>query len=142
MIFVSSCLMGHPCKYNGGNNKNEAVIAYVGEQPHCLICPESFGGLLSPRPPAEIQGERVINAVGEDVTSAFLCGAEKVLALAKKENPDLCILKENSPSCGVHQIYDGTFRGKKIEGMGLTARLLQEHGYTLCSEKDIIAQKK
>lgn len=36
-------------------------------------------------------------------------------------------------------IYDGTFCGKRIPGMGLTARLLADHGYKIFSEEDIEA---
>ena len=129
--------MGVNCKYSGGNNDCPEVKAYLQDKTYRLICPEQLGGLSIPRPPAEIQGNRVVNAEGKDVTAAFEAGAEAVLALCQELNPEEIILKESSPSCGSHFIYDGTFQGKKIPGQGFTARLLAEHGYRLKSEKEI-----
>ena len=37
------------------------------------------------------------------------------------------LLKESSPSCGRNTIYDGSHSGKKISGMGLTAKLLTDN---------------
>lgn len=137
MIFVSACLLGENCKYSGGNNRSEEVISFLKEKDYIAVCPECAGGLSSPRPPAEIQGNRVIDREGKDVTAEFLRGAEKTLELAKKYRPELCILKANSPSCGCGQIYDGTFSGGKIPGNGLTAELLMKNGFSVITEKHI-----
>ena len=137
MILVSSCLVGKPCKYNGKSNYNERVVEFLMNKDFILICPETLGGLSAPRAPGEIRGERVIDAEGKDLTSFFRQGAEIVLKKAREYEADLCILKESSPSCGVHTVYDGTFSGKKIKGQGLTARLLSENGFKIISEKDI-----
>ena len=51
--------------------------------------------------------------------------------------PDLIILQSRSPSCGVKQIYDGTFTGTLIDGMGVTARLLRENGFRLVDAEEI-----
>ncbi len=137
MILVSGCLLGKNCKYNGGNNRNEDVIKFLEGKEYTIICPEVMGGLKIPHPPAEIQGNCVMDVDGKDVTEAFRKGAEKVLSIAREKEVELCILKENSPSCGVHGIYDGTFSGRKIPGMGITAKTLSDHGFTLLSEKDL-----
>ncbi|MDO4541537.1 MAG: DUF523 domain-containing protein [Bacillota bacterium] len=137
MIIVSGCLVGKPCKYNGRSNYDSKVVDFLLDKDYILVCPETMGGLESPRPPAEIQGDRVVDAEGVDRTAAFHKGAHRVLAKAKEYGAELCILKESSPSCGVHTIYDGTFTGRKIPGMGLTAELLKENGYRVISEKDI-----
>lgn len=139
MILVSACLLGENCKYSGGNNRNEAVLSFLRGKDYVTVCPELLGGLPCPRPPAEIVGGKVMNREGEDVTAAFRRGAEKALLLAKKHRVECCILKANSPSCGCAMIYDGTFCGKRIPGMGLTARLLADHGYKIFSEEDIEA---
>ena len=47
---------------------------------------------------------------------------------AINEKVDLVILQSRSPSCGVKQIYDGSFTGKLIEGKGVFAELLAENG--------------
>ena len=137
MILVSACLLGENCKYNGENNCNEIVLAYLKEKDYLPICPERAGGLPSPRPPAELQHGRVVDKEGKDVTEAFLRGAEKTLALAKKHRPELCLLKANSPSCGCGKIYDGTFSGRKIQGNGVTAELLLQNGFSVITEKDL-----
>ena len=137
MILVSGCLIGKNCKYNGGNNRNADVIAYLKNREYMVICPEVMGGLGIPHPPAEILGDRVIDCHGNDVTSAFQKGAECVLQIAIKQNADLCILKESSPSCGVHTVYDGTFSKRKVDGMGITAKRLYQEGFLIISEKDL-----
>lgn len=137
MIFVSACLLGENCKYSGGNNRNEAVLAFLNDKTYLAVCPECAGGLPIPRPPAEILKGRVVNKEGEDVTAEFMLGAEKTLALAKEHQPELCLLKANSPSCGCGQIYDGTFSGKKVPGNGKTAELLLENGFTVMTEKEL-----
>lgn len=140
MILVSACLLGENCKYSGGNNRNEAVCRYVGEGEYVPFCPEQAGGLPTPRLPSEIRDGRVLARDGTDVTAAFARGAEKALVLCREKGVTEAILKEGSPSCGCHLVYDGTFSNKKIPGMGVTARLLSERGIRLRSEQDIEAE--
>lgn len=137
MILVSACLLGENCKYSGGNNYNEEVIRYLKDKEYLAVCPETAGGLKSPRPPAEIQNGLVVDKEGTDVTEAFLKGAEIVLNLANKHNAELCVLKANSPSCGCGMIYDGTFTGKRIPGNGKTAALLLENGFAVRTEEGL-----
>lgn len=54
-----------------------------------------------------------------------------------KENPDLIILQSRSPSCGIKQIYDGTFSGNKIPGHGLFAELCIKAGYKVLDIEDL-----
>ena len=139
MILVSACLLGENCKYSGGNNRSEAVCRYLEGREYISFCPEQAGGLPTPRMPSEIRGDRVYARDGADVTDAFRKGAEKALALCEEEGVETAILKEGSPSCGSHMVYDGTFSGVKIPGRGITARLLEEAGIKICSENDIIS---
>lgn len=60
-IIVSACLLGHNCKYNGGNNRNQDIIDFVRNHEVLSICPELLGGLSIPRQPAEIQNGIVTN---------------------------------------------------------------------------------
>lgn len=53
-IGVSACLLGENCKYNGGNNYNKKLVDFVKDHEVIPICPEVFGGLPTPRKPAEI----------------------------------------------------------------------------------------
>lgn len=134
---VSACLLGHDCKYNGGNNDNAAVRAFLADKDYVVFCPERAGGLPAPRLPSEIRDGRVWSKSGEDVTDEFRRGAEKALAFCQSHGVTHAILKARSPSCGVHAVYDGTFTGKVVPGMGVTAALLAENGVALMDEEDI-----
>lgn len=147
MILVSACLLGCKTKYNGGSNDNEILMKFNLQREFLPVCPECLGGLPVPHPPAEIFGgsgedvlrgqARVMNKNGEDVTQAFLRGAERVLELIQKHRVCAAVLKERSPSCGVRQIYDGTFSRRKKCGMGVAAALLKEHKIQLYSEEEV-----
>ena len=147
MILVSACLLGKNVKYNGTHNYNQAVIDFLKDKAYLPICPECAGGLAIPRLPSEIQGgtgadvlagtASVVNQEGVPVTEAFLKGAKSLESLLKQYNVTMAILKENSPSCGVSAVYDGTFTKKKLPGMGVTAALLHAHGIPIYSEKNL-----
>lgn len=136
-IVVSACLLGENCKYNGGNNKNEAVLALAEKFELVPICPECFGGLPIPRVPSEILNGRVYSKTGEDLTDSFKSGADHALYITMEANAPCAVLKENSPSCGFGKIYDGSFTGKKIIGNGITAQLLAENGIQIFGESTI-----
>lgn len=132
MILVSACLAGINCKYNGGNNYNEAVLNLVKEGKAIPICPEQLGGLTTPRNPSEIKiingARRVINNQNVDVTENFEKGANEVLKLVKEMNVEKAILQPRSPSCGVGKIYSGDFDGNLVNGNGILADILIKNG--------------
>ncbi len=136
-IMVSACLLGQKCKYNGGDNYNDAVAAFCRDHKVIPVCPELSGGLSVPRRPCEIADGVVINDRGENVDGAFRSGAELCLKQAADEKIDLAILQSRSPSCGVNQVYDGTFSGKLIEGSGIFAGLLIRHGFRVVDAGDL-----
>lgn len=136
-ILVSACLLGENCKYSGGNNKNDKVIALGKKHKLIPICPECFAQLPIPRPPAEIVGDKVFNKLGEDITEHFKDGAEKALYVAEEAGCQTAILKERSPSCGFGEIYDGSFTEKTIRGNGITAQLLYDNGITIFGESSV-----
>ena len=136
-IMVSACLAGENCKYSGGNNRNEKVLSLMEGNEVILVCPEVMGGLGVPRTPAEIRDGMVTARDGQVVDEAFREGARLCLEIARREQPDLIILKSRSPSCGVHQRYDGTFSGRLIQAPGVTAELLLREGFTLKEEEEL-----
>lgn len=136
-ILVSACLLGINCKYNGENNKNDKVIKYLEDKEVIPICPEIYGGLSTPRNPAEQVGDKVITNKGIDVTDNYLKGAEETLKLAKRFNIKKAILKAKSPSCGVQNIYDGSFTKTLIKKDGITTKLLKKNGIEVITEMDI-----
>lgn len=148
MLLVSACLLGVNCKYNQKNNWQPALWKKLEGQPLISFCPERAGGLTTPRLPCEIVGghgqevwegqARVLNCAGQDVTSAFLLGAQNSLKLAEKHKITEAVLKSRSPSCGVNTIYDGTFSHQLRCGDGVCAALLRAHGITVISDEDFI----
>lgn len=136
-IMVSACLLGQKCKYNGGDNFSEQVAAFCEGHEVIPVCPEVAGGLSVPRIPCEIVSGKVINKAGESKDREFRDGAEKCLAIAKRHKIDLAILQSRSPSCGVRQIYDGSFSGKRIEGAGVFASMLLQNGFRVIDVEDI-----
>lgn len=53
-ILVSACLIGINCRYDGGNNRNDKVIALMQENEIVPVCPECLGKLRALRTPAEL----------------------------------------------------------------------------------------
>lgn len=145
-ILVSACLLGEKVRYNGGDVSvdDERMQRWQAESRLVPICPEMAGGLPMPRPPAEIQGgtgdsvlagkARVVTPDGTDVSTHFISGAERTLALARSSGAGLAILKARSPSCGSLTIYDGGFAGRQIPGMGVAAAALAAAGIAVFDE--------
>lgn len=136
-IMVSACLLGQKCKYNGGDNFNEKVVSFTEGHEVIPVCPEVAGGLSVPRVPCEIVNGEVTGKTGQSRDKEYRLGAEKCLAVAKQHQIDLAILQSRSPSCGVKQIYDGTFSGRLIEGSGVFASLLMQNGFRVIDVQDI-----
>jgi uncharacterized protein YbbK (DUF523 family) len=137
-IMVSACLLGENCKYNGGNNQNPELLCLLSGHTVIPVCPEVLGGLPTPRIPAEIVNGIVTNRDRVSVDEAFRKGAGMALMLAKREKPDLIILQSRSPSCGVKEIYDGSFSGKRIPGHGIFAEMALSAGFSVKDVEDVI----
>ena len=127
-IAVSECLLGDNCKYNGGNNFSEKVAKFVQGHEVIPVCPEVMGGLPTPRESSEIVDGVVRHKDGVSVDEEFRRGAEIALKKVLENGVELVILQSRSPSCGVKEIYDGTFSGTLIPGQGVFAKLLTENG--------------
>jgi uncharacterized protein YbbK (DUF523 family) len=146
IYLVSACLLGITTTYDGRSRPQGELIALATRGRVVPVCPEVAGGLPVPRPPAEIVGgdgndvlngrARVVTVEGEDVTAAYLRGAECALATAQRCGITTAVLKQRSPSCGVSRIYDGTHSGRLRVGQGVTVALLRRHGMTVWSEED------
>lgn len=136
-VLISACLLGVRCRYDGASKPLPEIEA-LRQQYHLIpVCPEVFGGLPTPREPAERQGERVVTRSGQDVTDAYRRGAEETLRLAQLFGCRLAILKEKSPSCGSGERYDGTYSGTLTAGNGVTVDLLLQNGVAVLGESQI-----
>jgi len=133
--------LGKNCKYNGGNNLNQGVLDFIEGHEVIGVCPEQLGGLSTPRLPAEMVEGIVTNKEGISVDAEFRKGAQTALAAALEKKVDLAILQSRSPSCGVKEIYDGSFSGKKVKGQGVFARLLTKYGIKVLDAEDIAEHK-
>jgi len=149
-ILVSACLLGEKVRYDGGDCLAHGRLDAWGKQGRIVpLCPEMAGGLSVPRDPAEIaRGDadgvlrgkgRVLKQDGNDVTDAFMDGAERALAQCWEHNIKMAILKDGSPSCASRQVHDGHFSGNKVSGLGVTAALLTGHGISVFSEQEMEA---
>ena len=139
-ILVSSCLLGEAVRYDGAPKGLEHALLQLWVQQGRVVsfCPEVAAGLLIPRPPAELQADgRVCTQWGDDISEAFARGASMALALCQREGVVCALLKERSPSCGSHWIYDGRFQGQLQPGQGLTTALLRQHGIPVYSEEQL-----
>ena len=151
-ILVSACLLGEAVRYNGGDKRSDHDILqrWLREGRVVSVCPEVAGGLAIPRPPAEIVNgagganvlagaARVVASTAEDVTPAFIRGAEVAFDLAQAHRIRIAVLKEGSPSCGSSYTYDGTFTGTRAEHPGVTTARLQQVGVHVFSEHQFAA---
>lgn len=136
-ILVSACLMGVGCRYDGKSNQLPQLEQLMKQHTCIPVCPEIFGGLPTPRVPAERQGSKIMTQDGQDVTQQFVRGTAEVLRLADLYHCKAALLKERSPSCGSGQIYDGTFTKTLTEGDGLTAEMLKRKGISVYGESQI-----
>ncbi|MBO4623678.1 MAG: DUF523 domain-containing protein [Bacilli bacterium] len=136
-IAISACLLGHNCRYDGKAKYYPKVELLKDKYNLIPICPEVLGGLPTPRVASEIVSNKVLREDGLDNTLYFNEGAKRALAIYKENNCIFAILKESSPSCGSNLVHDGSFSGKKIKGIGFTARQFMQEGITIYTEEDI-----
>lgn len=148
-ILVSACLVGQRVRYNATDARGAwpnltALERWQVQGRVVPFCPELAGGFPVPRPPAEIPGgqgrdvlagrAQVIEQGGTQVTDFFVRGAQLALREAQRLGIRVAVLKEGSPSCGVHRLYAGDFSGRMKEGRGVTTELLEQHGIRVFSE--------
>ena len=136
-IIVSACLLGRNCKYNGGNNYDEKLAAFLEGKEVIPVCPEELAGLGNPRVPMEIVNGVLINRDGINVDEPVRAAVTKILAEVKDQEIQCAILKSRSPTCGVHQVYDGTFSGTLVDGAGTLAQALMHAGYPVLDNEEI-----
>lgn len=149
-ILISACLIGQKVRYDGKDclQQHQRLQKWFNAGKVVSICPEMAGGLPAPRPPAEIQSGKTAEEVllkqakiltidDRNVSAEFVSGANKALVLAQKHHIRAAILKARSPSCGSNQVYDGTHSHTLVNGMGVTAALLSQHGVKIFDETQI-----
>ena len=134
-IGISACLAGDKVRYDGSDKKSRELLKILKGHELVKICPETAAGFPVPREPMEIRDGKVCDLSGRDLTEKMNEGAFRCLEMIKE--CDLVILKDRSPSCGLHQIYDGSFSGELTDGNGVFAGLCLKSGIPVYSEDDI-----
>ena len=136
-ILVSGCLLGENCKYNGGNNYNPRVVEFLKDKEVISICPEMMAGMGCPRNPIEIVDGVLTDCHGKNVDSLIRKSVMEIMERIRDEEIQCAVLQSRSPTCGVNQVYDGTFSGKLIPGSGVFAKSLMDAGYLVIDVEDI-----
>ena len=136
-ILVSACLLGENCKYNGGNNYCARVAEYVMDKEVITVCPEVMAGMGVPRTPIEIVDGVLMDRNGNNVDAALHTAVAQAMELVRKEEIECAILQSRSPTCGVNEVYDGSFSGKLIPGAGVFAQALCNAGYHVIDAENI-----
>ncbi len=136
-LLISACLMGVKCRYDGKTKPLDCLEELNGRYTLIPVCPEVYGGLPTPRVPAERQGNRIITQDGRDVTENYRQGAQEALLIAQMTGCACALLKERSPSCGSGTIYDGTFTGSLCHGDGVCGALLKANGIEVLGESQV-----
>lgn len=145
-VLVSACLLGLNTRYNAKIKQCTDVVNFLEHNNMLPIpcCPEQLGGLATPRPSCSFRNgdgdavlnrrAKLLNTEGEDKTENFILGAKQSLEVAKIAQCTLALLKEKSPSCGVHSVYQ---EQQLITGKGVTTALLQQNGILVLSEENL-----
>lgn len=145
-VLVSACLLGLPTRYDGKTKRSQTVIDYLKRENlvPIPICPEQLAGMKTPRDKTFfLSGDghdvltgkgKVTSSNGQPMNEIFCRGAKLALQISRLSNCRRALLKERSPSCGVHQIYRGN---EKVKGAGVTTALLISKGIEVISEEEI-----
>ena len=145
-ILISACLLGLPTRYDGKSKQSQKVLDYLKSNNFLPVpvCPEQLAGMSTPRDKTFFKtgdghdvlsgSGLVISQDGQEMNEIFCRGARVVLQIAQLSNCQKAMFKERSPSCGVHQIYQGE---NKVKGTGVTTALLLREGFQVISEEDI-----
>lgn len=129
-IGISSCLLGHKVRYNGGHALDRYLVETLGRHVEYVpVCPESECGLGVPRETMHLMGDpqkpRLVTTKTKiDHTDQMKAwGQNRLKELAKA---DLCgfIFKSKSPSSGMERVKVYTDKGmpRKV-GVGIFAAM-------------------
>ena len=136
-ILVSACLLGRNCKYNGGNNYSPKTVEFVKDRDVIEVCPEVLAGLGIPRIPIEIVNGELRDRDGVSKDVVLREAIARILKQIEGEDIECAILKSRSPTCGVRQVYDGTFSGVLRDGAGLFAQALMDAGIRVIDVEEL-----
>ena len=130
---VSSCLLGHPVRYDGGHKRHRSVTGTLSRLFEIVaVCPEMEVGMGVPREPVDLLGEpraprMVGQGSGKDWTAVMGRFGQRRAAEIEKLEVSGFVLKRGSPSCGPDRVPVHSESGKTHpSGSGLFARALAD----------------
>ncbi|HEX8954190.1 MAG TPA: DUF523 domain-containing protein, partial [Polyangia bacterium] len=121
---------------DGNDKRDDAAVAREagGDVEILPLCPEVLARFGVPRPAITLSadGKRATDARGRDVTDELDAGARLADLIASEAGAVRALLKERSPSCGVHEVHgpDGV-----RPGQGRFAARLGKRGLPIVSER-------
>ena len=71
------------------------------------------------------------------VDSALRKAVRELMEEIGKQEISCAVLQSRSPTCGVNQIYDGSFSRKRISGSGVFAQALKDAGIKVIDVEDL-----
>ena len=142
---VSACLLGENCKYSGGNNRNDALLAALKIHDGVKTEPVHFSETLM-LPRARSLHRVRLTALTAVISFRLITNGIQMLSVRDilfhrifREQPEVIILQSRSPSCGVREIYDGTFKGKLVPGEGIFAAMARAAGFHVCDAEEFLS---
>lgn len=136
-LLVSSCLLGNNVRYDGKNCKIDNIDLLENNFTIIPICPE-FDFLGCPRNSIEIKNNEVIDKDNNNYTTLIKKKIASIINLCKENDVKYALLKEKSPTCGSHFIYNGTFSRKLIQGSGLLVSELKKLHIQIFNEDEVL----
>jgi len=140
---VSSCLLGHEVRYNGGHARNRFVVEVLERWFDWVpVCPEVEIGMGTPRPTVRLEADKdkvrmLCPSTGEDFSSRMRDYSRKRVRELMGVDLDGYILKRGSPSCGMERIkVYGDANVNRRDGVGLFAEILMNRWPTLPVEEE------
>ncbi len=133
-IGVSSCLLGHNVRFDGGHKRNAFLLDGFGRFVDWVaVCPEVELGLGTPRETLRLErraGDTRLVTTKTDVdhTDAMRAWARRRVEALAREDLSGYVLKKDSPSCGLERVklYGGGGGTPPRAGRGLFAAALVE----------------
>lgn len=128
VLLASECLSGKPWCYHGKpetrhRRRIDRIAAELQADQVARVCPETLGGLPTPRPAGRRRRGRIwADGIvgGEDLTPVYERGAERAMALARKVKPCTIVLFAKSPSCDP----EWGLAGRRLGELGVTVIVL------------------
>lgn len=131
---ISTCLLGHPVRYDGGHKKDAFLVNTLGQfVDYVPVCPEAECGMGTPRESLRLEGDPehprlMTHKTRRDLTAMEEEWGRKKLLELEKQNLHGYIFKSKSPSSGMERVKVYLGNGQAVKkGVGIWARMFMDH---------------